>query len=118
MAEKEAKITETLSEISRIIQFTQTLPDEAAGFNKIQSNLEFKERELELNKGTVDHLQKDHVKLQAQHRKIEAMESKLKTEMQSLSAENDKLSDELDEYKNIKGLEERENEKGELLGTY
>lgn len=117
MAEKEEKISEILSEIARIIQVTQTLPEEAAGFSKIQSNLEFKERELEQNKGTVDNLQKDNVKLQAQLRKIEAMEAKLKTEINSLSTENDKVSDELDEYTNIKALEERENEKGELLGS-
>jgi len=77
--------------------------------------LEFKERELAQNNDTVDNLQQDHIKLQSQLKKIEAMESKLGAEIDRLKVENDKTSDELDEYRNLRALEERENEKSQEL---
>ena len=79
--------------------------------------MEFKERELAQNEGTVQNLQKDNLKLQNQLRKIEAMESKLKSEIENLNTENDHIENELEEFTNLKALEERENEKGDLLGT-
>ena len=65
----------------------------------------------------MQNLQKDNLKLQNQLRKIEAMESKLKSEIENLNTENDHIENELDEFTNLKALEERENEKGDLLGT-
>ena len=116
MVAKEEKISENLAEIARIIQVTQTLPENAANFGKLRSNLEFKERELQQNEGTVDNLQVDNVKLQKQLTKIEAMENKLKTELNLLNMESEDNTEKLREYKDIKGLQDRESEKGDLLG--
>lgn len=115
ISEKEEKVKEILQETSKIIHVTQTLPEEAAAFSSISTNLKHKEKELDQNIDTMDNLSHDQTKLAKQLRKIEEMEKKLETEKISLGQELDKLSGELAEYNNIEALEERENEKKEIL---
>jgi intraflagellar transport protein 74 len=115
ISEKEEKVVEILEETSKIIHVTQTLPEEAAAFSSISTNLKHKEKELDQNIDTMENLSHDQTKLAKQLRKIEEMEKKLETEKISLGQELDKLSGELAEYNNIEALEERENEKKEIL---
>lgn len=115
LSDKEEKVKEFLSEISKIVHVTKTLPEEASAFNSISTNLKHKERELDQNINTMENLSQDQVKLGKQLRKIEEMEKKLENEKVTLKQDIEKIEQDLEEFKDISGLEERENEKKEIL---
>jgi len=115
LSDKEEKVKEYLSEISKIVHVTKTLPEEASAFNSISTNLKHKERELDQNINTMENLSQDQVKLGKQLRKIEEMEKKLENEKVTLKQDIEKIEQDLEEFKDISGLEERENEKKEVL---
>ena len=56
LSDKEEKVKEFLSEISKIVHVTKTLPEEASAFNSISTNLKHKERELDQNINTMENL--------------------------------------------------------------
>jgi len=118
LSDKEEKVKEFLSEISKIVHVTKTLPEEASAFNSISTNLKHKERELDQNINTMENLSQDQVKLGKQLRKIEEMEKKLENEKVTLKQDIEKIEQDLEEFKDISGLEERENEKKEILSEY
>merc|ERR1719373_117905 len=84
LSDKEEKVKEFLSEISKIVHVTKTLPEEASAFNSISTNLKHKERELDQNINTMENLSQDQVKLGKQLQKIEEMEKKLENEKVTL----------------------------------
>ncbi|XP_037795044.1 intraflagellar transport protein 74 homolog [Penaeus monodon] len=99
-----------LEKLSRNLAHFNHLPS-TRDFDIMQSDLAFKEGELEKSKYTEQGLKQEHLNLQSNLQKIEALELKIQKEMVELKEKLAKMEKEMVEFSDLDGLRTRAEEK-------
>ncbi|XP_042865474.1 intraflagellar transport protein 74 homolog isoform X2 [Penaeus japonicus] len=99
-----------LEKLSRNLAHFNHLPS-TRDFDVMQSDLAFKEGELEKSKYTEQGLKQEHLNLQSNLQKIEALELKIQKEMVELKEKLVKMEKEMVEFSDLDGLRTRAEEK-------
>ncbi|XP_069994854.1 intraflagellar transport protein 74 homolog isoform X2 [Penaeus vannamei] len=99
-----------LEKLSRNLAHFNHLPS-TRDFDIMQTDLAFKEGELEKSKYTEQGLKQEHLNLQSNLQKIEALEVKIQKEMVELKEKLGRMEKEMVEFSDLDGLRTRAEEK-------